>query len=194
MNATADVLLINEDQDGTEELAAMLSQSGYTLVASIGMKDDMQAAVQQYAPDIVMVKARATNIFFMNQIYTLNQQQPRPVVIFADESETSLIDGAIKAGVSAYVVDGLSRQRLKPILQVAQARFSQEQSLRQELARTKSQLEERKVIERAKGIVMQRKNLSEDEAYRALRKLAMNRNQKLIDVANDVVTVSELLI
>ena len=96
--------------------------------------------------------------------------------------------------MSAYVVDGLSSERVKPVLEIAIARFEQEQSLRAELTKTKSQLEERKTIERAKGIIMKSRNLSENEAYKALRKLAMNRNQRLIDVASDVISVSELLI
>ena len=155
--------------------------------------DDVIEEVNRSSPDIVVIKTETSSKYFMNQLYNLNQENPKPIVIFTDESEGGLIDSAIKAGVSAYVVDGLSSDRVKPVLEIARARFKNEQSLRDELAKTRSQLEERKTIERAKGIIMKSRNLNEDDAYKALRKLAMNRNQKLIDVAEDVISVSELL-
>ena len=194
MNVLLNVLLVSEAPDTTEALQALLNDSGYQVKSHITVEDDVIEEVNRCQPDIVVVKTEETSQFFMNQLYNLNQENPKPIVIFTDKSESGLIEGAIKAGVSAYVVDGLSSERVKPVLEIARARFEQEQSLRAELTKTKSQLEERKTIERAKGIIMKSRNLSENEAYKALRKLAMNRNQRLIDVASDVISVSELLI
>lgn len=193
MTVSLDVLLVSETLDKTEMIETMLKDAGYRIDAHISVRDDVLEAVATFDPDIVVVKTESTSNFFMNQLYNLNQENPRPIVIFTDRGEKSLIEGAIKAGVSAYVVDGLSLGRIKPVLDVARARFDQEQSLRSELKKTKSQLQERKTVERAKGIIMQRRNVSEDEAYKALRKMAMDKNQRLIDVASDVISVSELL-
>ena len=194
MNVLLNVLLVSEAPDTTEALQALLNDSGYQVKSHITVEDDVIEEVNRCQPDIVVVKTEETSQFFMNQLYNLNQENPKPIVIFTDKSESGLIEGAIKAGVSAYVVDGLSSERVKPVLEIARARFEQEQSLRDELSKTKSQLEERKTIERAKGIIMKSRNMSENEAYKALRKLAMNRNQRLIDVASDVISVSELLV
>lgn len=194
MNVLLNVLLVSEAPDTTEALQALLNESGYQVKSHITVEDDVIEEVNRCQPDIVVVKTEETSQFFMNQLYNLNQENPKPIVIFTDKSESGLIEGAIKAGVSAYVVDGLSSERVKPVLEIARARFEQEQSLRDELSKTKSQLEERKTIERAKGIIMKSRNMSENEAYKALRKLAMNRNQRLIDVASDVISVSELLV
>ncbi len=194
MNVSFDVLLVSEEPSKTDTLQALLNDSGYRVTSHITTADDVIEEVNRSQPDIVVVKTEETNNYFMNQLYNLNQENPKPIVIFTDRSESGLIDGAIKAGISAYVVDGLSSERVKPVLEVARARFEQMQSLQKELKKTKSQLEERKTIERAKGLIMKSRNLSEDEAYKALRKLAMNKNQRLIEVATDVISVSEILI
>ena len=194
MNVSFDVLLVSEEPGKTEALQTLLNDSGYRVKSHITTVDDVIEEVNRCQPDLVIVKTEETSNYFMNQLYNLNQENPKPIVIFTDKSESGLIEGAIKAGVSAYVVDGLSSERVKPVLQIAQARFEQEQSLRNELTKTKLQLEDRKTIERAKGLIMKSRNLTEDEAYKALRKLAMNKNQRLIEVANDVISVSELLI
>lgn len=193
MAAPLGVLLVSETPENTDELQNSLRASGCEIKSHVQVIDDVIEEVSRCQPDIVVVKTEETSQYFMNQLYNLNQETPKPIVIFTEKSESGLIEGAIKAGVSAYVVDGLSPDRVKPVLDIAKARFEQDQSLRNELKKTKSQLEERKTIERAKGIIMKSRSLSEDEAYKALRKLAMNKNQKLIDVAEDVVSVSELL-
>lgn len=193
MSALTSVLIVSETPDTADALQAALKESGYQVKSHITVAEDVIEEVSRCQPDIVVVKTEETSRYLMNQLYNLNQQNPKPIVIFTEKSESGLIEGAIKAGVSAYIVDGLSADRVKPVLEIAKLRFEKEQSLRSELAKTKSQLEERKTIERAKGIIMKSRGLGEDEAYKALRKLAMNKNQKLIEVAEDVVSVSELL-
>jgi response regulator NasT len=187
------ILLISEMPDKTGALQQTLKECGYRINSHISVQDDVIDEVNRCQPTVIVVATGETSQFFMNQLYNLNQENPKPIVIFTDKSESDLIKGAIQAGVSAYVVDGLVAERVKPVIEIARARFEHDQSLRQELTKTRSQLEERKTIERAKGLIMKSRNLSEDEAYKALRKLAMNRNQRLIDVAKDVISVSELL-
>ena len=194
MNVLPGVLLVSEIPEMADALQTTLSGSGYSIKSHITIEDDVIEEVNRCQPDVIIVKTETMNQFFMNQLYNLNQESPRPIVVFTDKSESCLIDSAIKAGVRAYVVDGLVSERVKPVIELATARFEHDQKLRTELSRTRSQLEERKTIERAKGIVMKSRQLSEDEAYKSLRKLAMNRNQRLIDVARDVISVSELLI
>ena len=188
------VLLVSEIADKTDVLQASLKECGYQIKSHVTVQDDVIEEVNRCQPDLIVVQTETTSQFFMNQIYNLNQDDPRPIVVFTDKSEGGLIESAIKAGVSAYIVDGLIPERVGPIIDIAKARFEQDQKLREELSKTKSQLEERKTIERAKGIIMKSRNMSEDEAYKSLRKLAMNRNQRLIDVATDVISVSELLL
>jgi response regulator NasT len=126
-------------------------------------------------------------------VSVVSARDPRPIVLFTEDRENATIQAALKAGVSAYVVAGMQPERLQPILEVAVARFEREQALREELRDAQTRLAERKVIERAKGFLMQQKGVSEDEAYRLLRKLAMDRNAKLLDVAQQVVDVAKLL-
>jgi response regulator NasT len=123
----------------------------------------------------------------------LNQDQPKPIVLFAERSDDETIAAAMRAGVSAYVVDALNPKLLKSIMQVAIARFREFQALRRELEETRTKLAERKLIDKAKGLLMQHKSLSEQDAYQALRKLAMDRNQRIGDVARNVIAVMELL-
>ena len=123
----------------------------------------------------------------------ITRDDPRPIVMFTQDQDRTLMRAALEAGVSAYVVDGLSVERVRPIVEVALARFEQWQALRRELDQAQANLAERKVIERAKGIVMKQRGCTEDEAYAMLRKLAMSRNQRLAQVAESVVTMAELL-
>lgn len=123
----------------------------------------------------------------------LSQDNPRPVVMFAHDGDTAKIKAAIEAGVSAYIVDGLSSNRVRPIIETAMARFRQYQGLKDELDKAKSSLEERKIVERAKGILMQKKGLGEAAAYDSLRKMAMSSNQRLVEVAKKVIDVADVI-
>lgn len=123
----------------------------------------------------------------------ITRDDPRPIVMFTQDQDRTLMREALEAGVSAYVVDGLSVERVRPIVEVALARFEQWQALRRELDQAQTNLAERKVIERAKGIVMKQRGCTESEAYVLLRKLAMDRHQRLAHVAESVITMAELL-
>ncbi|MGD8926089.1 MAG: ANTAR domain-containing protein [Thioalkalispiraceae bacterium] len=194
MNGLPGILLVSEIPEKAHSLQITLNESGYQIKSHITIEDDVIEEVKRSQPDVIIVKTETMNQYFMNQIYDLNQESPRPIVVFTDKSESFLINSAIKSGVSAYVVDGFVAERVRSVIELAIARFKHDQKLINELSRTRSQLEERKTIERAKGIIMKSRQLSENDAFTSLRKLAMNRNQRLIDVAKDVISVSELLI
>jgi len=123
----------------------------------------------------------------------VTRDEPRPIVMFTDDGDTTTIQHAIRAGVTAYIVAGMQPSRVGPILEVAQARFAADQALREELRDAQGRLAERKTIERAKGIVMRTKGVGEDEAYRLLRKMAMDRNERLLQVAQRIVDVAQML-
>ena len=122
----------------------------------------------------------------------MTREQPRPIVLFTDDRENTTIQAALRAGVSAYVVAGMQPDRLQPILDVALARFEQERALRDELKDTQDRLAERKIVERAKGLLMEQKRVSENEAFRMMRKLAMDRNRQLVEIAQQIIDIAEM--
>ena len=123
----------------------------------------------------------------------LTRDNPKPIIVFAEENDSTMITNAIKAGVSAYVVDGMNANRVKLIIDVAIARFREFHALRQELEQTRTKLEDRKLVDKAKGLLMKHREFSEEEAYHAMRKMAMERNQKMVDVARNVIDVFAVL-
>ena len=187
------ILLVDEDSDRAVILAEALAEQGYELVAQLAPRDLSVKRVQEIAPDVVIVDMGSPSRDTIDSMRQINADQPRPIVMFVDQSDEDTIRQAVQAGVSAYVIDGLNVRRVKPILDVAIARFREFQALRDELKKTKATLDERKLIERAKGLLMRERNLSESEAYAALRKLAMDRQQKLAEVAEALIAFADVL-
>lgn len=187
------VMLIDESEARANLLEDALSAEGYEIVARVRAGINLYDEVEAVAPDIVIIDMDSPDRDMLEQMRTLHDAHPRPVVMFANDDDAHMIRDAVRAGVSAYVVDGLSRERVRPILEVAIARFNEFQHLRQELAQTRTTLEERKLIDRAKGILMDRRGLSESEAYDLLRKKAMDSNRKLADIARTVLAAVDLL-
>ncbi len=187
------VLLIDHERGRAAILEHALIDSGYEVVARVAMHDDLLHKVEEVEPDIVIVDMKSPDRNILETIRSFNYVQPRPIVIFAEKSDQMTIAEAVKAGVSAYVVDGFAPNRLNPIIEAAIARFHEFQSLRSELEDTKNKLQDRKQIDKAKGILMKQKGVSEEEAYQALRKMAMDKNLKIIDVSRNVISVAELL-
>ena len=144
-------------------------------------------------PDVIIIDSDSPTRDTLEQLSFVNARQPRPIVLFTEDRGNATIQAALKAGVSAYIVAGMQPDRLQPILDVAVARFEQDRALRAELRDTQEKLAERKLIERAKGIVMKQKNVGEEEAYRVMRKLAMDRSRKLLEIAQQIIDVSELM-
>src|SRR4029453_13823934 len=150
--------------------------------------------VNQAQPDVVIVDMECPDRDVLEHMSQITRNQPRPIVMFVDRSDSESIQAAVQAGVSAYVVGGLHADRVKPVVEVAIARFHEFQTLRRELESARSSLVDRKVIERAKGILMKHRGMAEEDAFRALRKMAMDRKIRLAAVAREVVAAAELLL
>jgi len=147
----------------------------------------------QLQPDLIIVDAESDARDALEHVVMATRDERRPIVLFSDDEDTSYVRKAIAAGVSAYVAAGTPNEHIKPVLDVAMARFEHEESLRRELADVRNQLDERKVIDRAKGLLMTRQGLSEQEAYARLRKAAMDKGIKLADVAQRLIDAADLL-
>jgi len=147
----------------------------------------------QIGPDMIIVDAESQARDTLEHVVMATRNARRPIVLFTEDNDTTHVRDAIAAGVTAYVVAGLAPERVRPVLDVALARFQHEEALRRELADARNQLSERKVVDRAKGLLMQRHGLSEDDAYARLRKAAMDKGLKLADVAQRILDVADLL-
>jgi len=187
------VLLVDDDPERAAIVEPALREAGYEVVTVVDTAAAMLAQVRARRPDVIIIDRDSPDRDTLEHVCMITRDDPRPIVMFTQDKDRTLMREALEAGVSAYVVDGLSVERVRPIVEVALARFEQWQALRRELDQAQTNLAERKVIERAKGIVMKQRRCTEDEAYVLLRKLAMDRNQRLAQVAESVITMAELL-
>ena len=170
-----------------------LLECGYDLVASLPADVFLAERVQQLQPDMIIVDSTSCARDILEHIVIATVDARRPIVLFTEDDAPSSMDAALEAGVSAYIVAGLQAERLEPVLNVALARFRQEEKIRLELADARHQLADRKVIERAKGILMKHHGIGEDAAYQRLRSMAMNKKMKLADLAQRMLDVEDLL-
>lgn len=187
------IVLVDADASRAAMLRTALTGSGYRIVAVVGPDDDLVAAMRQHRPGLVIVDIESPDRDTLDSMRALAEDRMQPIVMFVDETDDAATVEAIRAGVSAYIVDGLSANRVKPILDVAIARFREHERLKRELDDARESLEERKIVERAKGILMESRNLGEDAAYKTLRKLAMDRKQRLADVARELIEFAQVL-
>ncbi|USX20322.1 ANTAR domain-containing protein [Oxalobacteraceae bacterium OTU3REALA1] len=170
-----------------------LLEAGYDIVASLPPDMYLPERIAQLQPDMIIVDAESDARDVLEHIVIATRDERRPIVMFTESADTESMEAAMAAGVSAYIVAGLQGERIKPVLQVALARFKREQKLLEELSDTKSKLAERKVIERAKGLLMERQRFTEEQAYQKLRGMAMSKNLKLSEVAQRILDVEDLL-
>ena len=174
-------------------LRLMLEQVGYTVVAEVFEPRRIYAAVKTHSPDVIIVDTESPSRDTLEHVAVLSETDPRPIVMFSSDSGSATIREAVQAGVSAYIVDGLAAERVKPIIEVAIARFESFQAVKTELAQVKTKLSERKLVERAKGVLMRARSINEDEAYSALRTMAMERSLTIGEVSRQLLAVSDLL-
>ncbi len=188
------VLLIDDTPDRASALKEALSaMEGVEVACTLESPLELPGRVLEHGPDVVLIHTDSPSRDVLEQLAAVSSSAPRPVVIFTDDAQDDMIRAALRAGVSAYVVDGLAAGRLDPIMRVAIERFAADQKLRAELEETRTQLAERKMVERAKGILMKHRGIGEDEAFAALRSLAMERGIRLGEAARQVIDVSTLL-
>lgn len=192
MTAPLSVLLIDDDPARADTVEAGLRAAGYRLLARLNGTQDLAARVAELQPDIIVIDTESPSRDTIEELRRCSEQQPRPIALFANDSDQATIAAAMAAGVSAYVLRGLSPERVKPVVDVAIAHFNHYRSMREELERTRLSLLERKTVDRAKGLLMEQKGLGEDAAYRLLRKLAMDQNKRIGEVASDLLTYAKL--
>jgi response regulator NasT len=186
------VLVIDESRTRAGEICAGLALAGYQVAAILPDSANLAHQVEKLQPDIILIESEAPSRDTLEHLAVVNEHMPRPVVLFTQDGAEDLIRDAVRAGVSSYVVDGLDAKRIKPVIEVARARFEAHQALRQELADSHRKLSDRKLLDRAKGVLMKARGLDEESAYRALRKLAMERSKPMADVARDVLDMASL--
>ncbi|WP_143745722.1 ANTAR domain-containing response regulator [Massilia sp. KIM] len=170
-----------------------LLESGYDLVASLPADVFLPERIAQLQPDLIIADSESDARDVLEHIVIATRDERRPIVLFTEDDAPASMDAAMAAGVSAYIVAGLQPERVKPVLDVALARFRREQKLLEELSDTRQKLAERKVVDRAKGLLMTRYKLTEEQAYQRLRTLAMNKNMKLAEIAQRILDVEDLL-
>ena len=187
------IAIVEEDHERALMIVDGLRDAGDYEITVIGDVVGLARKLQALAPDVVLIDLESPDRDVLDALTHASSPSDRPVAMFVDRSDDGVMRAAIEAGVSAYVVGGLSRERIRPVLQAAITRFHVVARLRSELAATKAALEERKVVDRAKGMLMKAKGLSEEEAYALLRRTAMDQGKKLVEVAGALITAAELL-
>lgn len=186
------VLLVDETFERAALLKHALQEAGCRIAAHVSSTADLPGLVSEIKPDVIILDVDSPDRDTLEHLCVISRDQPHPIVMFTHDGDSEKIRAAIRAGVSAYVVDGFNIERLNPIMDVAIARFNEFQSMRRNLEKAESQLVERKEIERAKGILMDAHGYSESDAYQRMRSMAMNKGKRLAEVAEAIVLAKEL--
>jgi two-component system, response regulator / RNA-binding antiterminator len=187
------IVIVDESPIRAAILQEGLREAGYTEVVHISEMQSLLARIYALDPDIIVIDLENPSRDSLEQMFQVSRAVRRPIAMFVDQSDAASIQASVDAGVSAYIVDGLKKERIKPILDLCVSRFNAFAKLQDELDRTKTALEERKVIDRAKGILMKLKGLTEEEAYVLMRSTAMREKKKIGEIAQSILTASELL-
>jgi response regulator NasT len=187
------IVIIDESPIRAAILEEGLREAGYTDVVQVNEMQSLLARISALDPDIIVIDLENPSRDSLEQMFQVSRAVRRPIAMFVDQSDSAMIQASVDAGVSAYIVDGLKKERIKPILDLCVSRFNAFAKLQDELNRTRNALEERKVIDRAKGILMKLKGLTEEEAYVLLRSTAMREKKKIGEIAQSILTASEML-
>lgn len=187
------IVIVDENPVRAAILTEGLREAGLTKITHLTATTNMLARVYEIDPDVILIDLENPSRDMLEQMFQVSRIVKRPIAMFVDQSDTASIEASVDAGVSAYIVDGLKKERMKHILDLCISRFNAFARLEGELNQARSALEERKVIDRAKGILMKAKALSEEQAYTLLRSTAMNENKRIAEIAQSVITASELL-
>ena len=190
---TLSILVIDENRLRASVIESGLRDAGYRNLTVVHDVAGIARRIAQIEPDVIVIDLENPNRDMLENMFQLSRAVKRPIAMFVDRADQASIEAAVDAGVSAYVVDGLKRERVKPILDMAISRFNAFSRMRRELEEARSELENRKLIDRAKGMLMATRGLSEPEAYALLRKTAMNQNRKISEIAESLITAAGLL-
>jgi response regulator NasT len=186
------ILIVDQNVMRASVLEDGLREAGYSKVTVVRDMQNLMRRIVDIGPDVIFIDLENPNRDVLEQMFQVSRCVQRPIAMFVDRSDTDMIEAAVEAGVGAYVVDGLKKERVKAVLDMAVSRFNAFNKLREELDRARAALDERKLVERAKGILMKERGLTEEAAYALLRKAAMNENRRITEVAQSVVTASKL--
>jgi response regulator NasT len=189
-----DLILIADCFKSTQPLLRVATKAGYRILKILGPEDEAARYVKSLCPDAVIIVSDEIDRSILSGMVAVAKTRPTATLVFTLDSQPGSIDAAVKAGATAYVVECNDPERLGALIGVARARFEEQQRLKQELWQTKNALHERKSVEKAKGIIMKSKSLSEDQAYKAMRKLAMNHNKRMGEIAEQIISASEVLV
>ncbi|MBO6901700.1 MAG: ANTAR domain-containing response regulator [Rhizobiaceae bacterium] len=187
------ILVIDENTIRASIIEAGLREAGHDHVTLVHDVHAIASRVRDAQPDVIVIDLENPNRDMLESMFSLSRAVKRPIAMFVDRSDQAAIEAAVDAGVSAYVVDGLRQERVKPILDMAISRFNAFSRMERELEDARNELESRKIVEKAKGILMRSQGLSEDEAYRRMRRAAMDQNRKISEIAHSLITASKLL-
>lgn len=187
------ILIIDENRIRASIIEEGLREAGHARVAVIHDVNEVGRTIEAVRPDVIVIDLENPKRDTLEHFFSLSRAVQRPIAMFVDRSDSAMIEKAVEAGVSAYVVDGLKKERVKPILDMAISRFNAFSRLTRDLEQARSELEDRKIIERAKGILMKTRGLSEADAHALLRSTAMNQNRRMVDIAQSLVTAADLL-
>jgi len=187
------ILIIDENRIRASIIEEGLREAGHLRVAVIHDVNEVGRSIEQSMPDVVVIDLENPKRDTLEHFFSLSRAIQRPIAMFVDRSDGAMIEKAVEAGVSAYVVDGLKKERVKPILDMAISRFNAFSRLTRELEEARSALEERKIVDQAKGILMKSRGMSEADAYALLRSTAMSQNRRIADIAQGLVTAAKLL-
>jgi response regulator NasT len=193
VNTSLNIIVIDENPIRAAILEEGLREAGYIRISHIAEMTNLLDRIYAIDPDVIIIDLENPSRDVLEQMFQVSRTVRRPVAMFVDQSDGVAIQAAVDAGVSAYIVDGLKKERVRPILDMTLSRFRAFSRLQGELAAAREALEARKVIERAKGILMKQRRIGEEEAYALLRRTAMNQKRKLLDIAQSIVTAAALL-
>ena len=193
MSKPLSVVLIDDNPARAEIVESGLRDAGYVLLARLDGTYDLATRVSVLQPDVIVISIDSPGRDAIEDLRRTTEHQPRPIALFADRSDPATIAAGMEAGVSAYVVKGLTQDRVQPVVDVAVAHFNRYHTMREELERARLSLVERKTVDRAKGLLMEQKGIGEEAAYKLLRKLAMDQNKRIGEVAQDLLTYAKAL-
>ena len=193
VTSTPKILIIDNNQERAHSLVLILRASRYKVAAPLRLQESLVDQVSRVKPDIILIGVDFPGQAILNWVASLHESYPCPTVMFSRDERSETIQAATRAGVSAYAVGQLTGARVKTIIEAAVARFYEFRALQEELEKTKTNLAERKIIERAKELVAQQRGCNEAQAYQILRKMAMNRRKRLAEISQDVLSVVEVL-
>ena len=186
-------LLIESQDDNSQELHNALVENGFDVVDILNIRNDIDIANLPGSIAVLVCQFRRVKNEYLDTISELVQNQPSPVILFTKDDSSEAIEKSVKIGVNAYIVDGFNSERIRPIIEVAINRFKSYQQIVHELYKTRQQLEDRKLIDRAKGILMQTRDMDEQQAYKAIRKMAMDKSKSMGDIARSIIDVMDIM-